>query len=196
MRRSGRNREAAIHGRHAAELDPLSIQIHNTYGVMLFYVGALDSALHVYERIVTNEPDSAWVRRNPWVLDNFGMVAAAAGRHEEAARHLERAIAVVPGHPRPLYHLAESQLDRGDRRAAWATFAASDTGHAYYPLYRGMLHAQLGELDAAFAWLERVKEWGLPALNGLVNDPALAPLRRDQRFEAMRRRLRLPAPAR
>ena len=190
----GRREEAVVHGRHAARLDPLSVQVHNTYGIMLYHAGALDSALHVYERVVTNEPDTAWVRQNPWVLSNFGKVAAAAGRHRDAVRLIERAAQAVPRHPRPLHALAAAHLAAGDSSRARAVFDGADPEHPHYAVYRALLHAQLGELDAAFAWLDRVEEWGPVVLLPLGGDPVLDPLRADPRYAALRRRLGLPAP--
>lgn len=190
----GRREEAAVHGGHAAELDPLSIQVHNTYGIMLYHVGALDSALHVYERMVTDEPDTAWVRQNPWVLSNFGKVAAAAGRHQEAVRLTEQAARAVPGHPRPLHALAVAHLAVGDSSRAVAVFDRADPEHPHYSVYRALLHAQMGDLDAAFAWLGRVTEWGPVVLLPLGSDPELDGLRADPRYPALRHRLGLPAP--
>jgi tetratricopeptide (TPR) repeat protein len=188
----GRNHEAVVHARRAAELDPLSIQINNTYGIMLYNVAQLDSALRLYQRIVTNEPDSAWVRQNPWVLDNFGKVSGAAGRYDAAFELLQSAAAAVPGHPRPLYHMAAVALAQGDTTAARAAFTAADPTHPYYRTYRGMLEARLGDLDAAFDWFEEVEEWGQPVLNVLVNDRELRDLRRDARYAALLHRIGLP----
>lgn len=188
----GRRHEAVTHGRRAAELDPLSIQVHNTYGILLYHAGALDSALHVYERMVTSEPDTAWVRQNPWVLSNFGTVAAAAGRHKEAVGLIERAARVVPGHPRPMLALAGAYLTAGDPTQARAAFDRADPDHPHYALYRGLLHARRGEMDATFHWLGRVQEWSPVLLIPLIGDPALDGLRADPRFAQLRRRLLLP----
>ncbi|HUF28445.1 MAG TPA: BTAD domain-containing putative transcriptional regulator [Gemmatimonadaceae bacterium] len=187
-----RREEALVFGRRAAELDPLSIQIQNTHGIMLYNVGELDSALHVYERLVTYEPDTAWVRQNPWVLSNFGKVAAAAGRHRAAIQLIERAAGIVPQHPRPLYELAMAHLAAGDRSRALAAFDRADPGHPHYPVYRAMLHGQLGELDAAFELLERVAEWGPVQLLTLETNRSLQELRADPRYAFLRRRLGLP----
>lgn len=189
----GRTQEAVMHGRRAAELDPLSIQIHNTYGIMLYNVGALDSALRVYERMVTNEPDTAWVRQNPWVFSNFGKVAAAAGRHRDGVRLIERAMQAVPTHPRPLYELAVMYLATGDRVQADAVFDRADPKHPHYPVYRGLLHARSGDLDAAFSWLDRVEEWSPVVLLTLCGSPELGMLHADPRYTVLRRRLGLPA---
>lgn len=188
----GRAKEAALHTGHASQLDPLSVQINNMHGMMLYYAGDLDGALRQYERTVDAEPDSAWVRQNPWVLSNFGEVATAAGRYDQAVRLLQRSLDVVPTHPRPLLDLAHAYIQMGDTARARAVFARADTTHPHYLVARGSLHALLGEMDEAFAWFDRVDEWALPSLVGLNNNPRFAPLRADPRYRKVRERLGLP----
>jgi tetratricopeptide (TPR) repeat protein len=189
----GRAREAATHTGHASRLDPLSVQVNNMHGMMLYYAGDLEGALRQYERTVEAEPDSAWVRRNPWVLTNFSRVAAAAGRHSLAVRLAERALVVVPSHPRPLFDLAYEYAAAGQPAAARAAFARADTTHAHYAVYRALLHGLLDERDEAFSWFERVREWPLPSLVTLNCEPRLAALRADPRFDRVRVRLDMAA---
>lgn len=188
----GRGDDAVRHARIAAELDPLSIQVNNTYGIMLYNAGLTDSAVAVYERIVTQEPDTAWVRENPWVLSNFGKVASRAGRHEEAIAMLSRALHAVPGHPRLVRDVASVHLDRGDTARARQAIAAADTLHPQYRLYRALMQADLGDVDAAFASFEQVRDWGLPSLLSVSGPGALTALRTDPRYPALRHRLGLP----
>jgi DNA-binding SARP family transcriptional activator/tetratricopeptide (TPR) repeat protein len=188
----GRVPEAVRHTGHASRLEPLSVQINNFHGILLYYSGDLEGALRQYERTVDAEPDSAWVRQNPWVLSNFGHVAAAAGRHEQAVRLIERALHVVPTHPRPLLDLARVYVLAADPDRARAVFARADTTHAHYAVYRALLHVLLDEFDDAFAWFDRVGEWPLPSLVGLNSNPRYAALRADPRFQQIRKRLGMP----
>ena len=188
----GRATEAAQHTAMASRLDPLSVQINNMHGMMLYYAGDLDGALRQYERTVDAEPDSAWVRQNPWVLSNFGHVAGVAGRYPAAIGLIERALQVVPNHPRPLLDLAAVYIQMREPERARTVFARADTAHPQYRLSRGLLHAQLGELDQAFDWLASVDAWPLASLVGLSNDPRYRALRADPRYRAIRARLDLP----
>lgn len=178
----GRPREAAEHAGHAARIDPLSVQIANMYGMMLYHTGDLPASLRQYEHTVEAEPDSAWVRRNPWVLSNYARVAAAAGRPVEAVRLATRAADAVPGHPRPLLDLAYAHLRSGDTTAARDAFDRADRTHAHFPAYRALLHALLGEHDAAFRAFAAVHAWPLPAVIQLRNERIFATLREDARF--------------
>jgi DNA-binding SARP family transcriptional activator/Flp pilus assembly protein TadD len=190
----GRAREAAVHTGHASQLDPLSVQVNNMHGMMLYYAGDLGGALRQYERTVDAEPDSGWVRRNPWVLTNFSRVAAAAGRRSLAVTLVERALVVLPSHPRPLFDLAYAYASATNFESARAAFARADSSHAHYAMYRALLHGLVGEHDEAFAWFERVVEWPLPSLVTMNCEPRLAPLRADPRFEKVRARLGMSAP--
>lgn len=187
----GRTRESVGQTAIASRLDPLSVQINNFHGVMLFYSGDLASSLAQFARTVDAEPDSAWVRRNPWVLSNYASIASAAGYHAQALALLHRALQADPRNPRLLLDLARVQVRMADSTAARATFARADKAHPHYRLYRGLLHAVLGERDEAFRWIARVEPWPLAPLVGLNNDPSYASLRADPRFTAVRRRLRM-----
>jgi tetratricopeptide (TPR) repeat protein len=175
-------------------LNALSTQVQNTYGITFYHARMLDSALHVYARVVAHEPDTAWVRQNPWVLANYGKVAAAAGRGQDAIRLLERAAKEVPGHPRPLYNLAVTHFRAGDPARAQAAFELADPLHPHYRLYRGLLHAWLGDLDAAFDWLGRIDEWGPANVLTLTGDPWPETLQTDPRYLALKQGLGLPSP--
>jgi tetratricopeptide (TPR) repeat protein len=189
----GRAREAAIHTSHASRIDPLSVQINNMHGMMLFYAGDADGAMRQYERTVDAEPDSAWLRRNPWVLTNFSRVAAATGRHALAVRLVERALVAAPSHPRPLFDLAYAYAVAHQPDSSRLAFARADTEHAHYAVYRALIHGLLGEYDQAFGWFGRVREWPLPSLVTLNCEPRLAALRADPRFAVVRAALALPA---
>ncbi len=187
----GRARESLVHTTIASRLDPLSVQINNFHGVMLYYAGDLPASLRQFERTVIAEPDSAWVRQNPWVLDNYGHILGAAGRTTEGARLIERALKVVPRNPRALLDLAAVHARAGDTARARADFAQADPSHPHYLLYRGLFHAVLGETGEAYQWIEQVREWPLAPLIGVNNDPQYARLRADPRFARVRRSLKL-----
>jgi len=185
----GRAHEAAVETAQASRLDPLSVQINNMYGMMLYYDGDLAGALRQYERTVVDEPDSAWVRQNPWVLANFARVAAAAGRYDQALRLVNRALLVVPNSPRARFDLATVYVLKGDTAAAEAAFAPADKSDPQYPTDRAFLYAALGDIPNAYRWVDRVHDWPLPALVTLTNERLLARFRVDPRYERLLKKL-------
>jgi DNA-binding SARP family transcriptional activator len=188
----GRAHEAAVHTADASRLDPLSVQINNMYGMMLYYDGDLRGAMRQYERTVVDEPDSAWVRQNPWVLANFARVATAAGRYDLAMRVANRALVVVPTHPRALFDLAVVYLAKGDTAAARAALARADSTNPQNAADLACFFGLLGDFDRAYAILDQLREMPLPQLVTLTNDPTLAAMRADPRYRALRRRLGMP----
>lgn len=69
--------------------------------------------------------------------------------------------------------------------------------HAYLsPVYFALVHAGLGDRDAAFAALEDAFNDRSPMLNGVNSEPLFEPLRADRRFADLLRRLNLPVPER
>lgn len=188
----GRSHLATTETAIAARLDPLSVQINNMYATMRFEDGDTVGALRHFERTVDAEPDSLWVQKNPWVLDNYASVLGAVGRHAQALHLLSLALRVVPTHPRPLLTLAQEYVRVGDTARAVAAFARADHTHPHYGVYRGLFAAALGRTDEAFAWLEGVGEWSLPALVALNNGPKGKALRADPRYARLRARLGMP----
>jgi tetratricopeptide (TPR) repeat protein len=188
----GRSHAAARETGIAARLEPLSVQINNMHAMMRFEDGDTAGALRHFERTVDAEPDSAWVRQNPWVLDNYAVVAGATGRHALALHLLAHALRVVPTHPRPLLTLAQQHLRVGDTTRAVAAFARVDTTHPHYAVYRGLYLASLGRMDEAFASLDGVREWPLPSLVSLNNGAGNTRLRADPRYRQLRAKLGMP----
>jgi DNA-binding SARP family transcriptional activator len=178
----GRIEEAVAELARASELDPLSRQVNNMRGLVLYWSGRPDEALQHYRRFVEAEPDTQWVHQNPWLLSNMSRVYAAHGLHPDALRAVRRALATVPNHPRALLDLASIHVAMGERERALAVFAAADTANGQYAYFRAALFAQLHQPDSAFHWLGRVWEWGPSPMGELRMDPRLAPIRGDPRY--------------
>lgn len=67
--------------------------------------------------------------------------------------------------------------------------------HAYLsPVYFALVHAGLGDRDAAFAALEDAFNDRSPMLNSVNSEPLFDPLRDDPRLADLLRRLNLPVP--
>lgn len=175
----------------AAELEPLSLQIQNNYATFLAGAGQHDAAFRHYRKVVGEEPDSSWVRRNPWLLTNMASVYAQQGRHEDALRFARRAIEILPGHPRAVSSLAGVYRVMGKNADARATMERADPANPHYAAYRGLFFAAEGQADSAFAWFDRVEDWGVPVLISLRG---LNRISGDPRYAALLTRLGMSTP--
>ncbi|HEX6576596.1 MAG TPA: tetratricopeptide repeat protein [Gemmatimonadaceae bacterium] len=170
----------------AARLDPLSLQIQNNYATFLRASGQKDAAMQHYLKMIAEEPDSSWTQRNPWLLTNMAVSYARARKFDEAMRFAERAVRILPGHPRAQSALADVYREMGKPDLARKAFEKSDPHNPHYAAYRAMNFVDEGQVDSAFVWFDRVTDWGIPvliSLRGLDN------IKSDPRYNALLQRL-------
>jgi Tfp pilus assembly protein PilF len=99
-RELGRIALAIRHLEHAVAVDPASASAHNNLGIALKQRGELAPAIPHLERATRLDP------RNALFWSNLGNARRSAGRDRAAAEAYERALALRPGWPTPLNHLA------------------------------------------------------------------------------------------
>jgi tetratricopeptide (TPR) repeat protein len=118
------------------------------------------------------------------------------GMYEEAISEAEKRVMRLQGAPEG--QVARQLKDFAEMRAAYRQSGAGgfhkkrlelqkrnqETGTSIRPFLMAKLHAQLGENDRAFEWLETVVE--KREGDGYLNvDPALDPVRSDPRFREL-----------
>ena len=181
----GRAEEAIAEHERARELDPLT-PLHSVWiPGMYWWLGRHEEALASARATVAEYPDHATA------LFCLGVAAGELGEHAEAIEALERAVAISDRWNWALgraYHRAgrtdEALRILGELEAEppspWGAVALAD------------LHTALGNTDEAFRWLayEPAHAW----LPWSRNNPNLAPLRDDPRFDELLERLKLPPP--
>jgi Tfp pilus assembly protein PilF len=187
----GRKTDAVAESGRAAQLDPLSLQIQNTYATFLNASGQHAAALRQFQKVVGEEPDSAWVRRNPWLLTNMAAVYAANGLFAKAQSTAARALKVVPSHPRAVAALASVYIVMKKPDIARRIFARADTTNEQYPAFKALMFAKLGEADSAFFWADRVQNWPIPIMIALRENEFVAAIAADPRYAALLERLGL-----
>jgi adenylate cyclase len=185
--------EAVAEEKRAADLDPLSLQIQNNYGAFLNCAGEHVAALHQFQKMAGEEPDSAWVRRNPWLLANMARVYADNGQYATAVRMMKEALLIVPGIPRAHLTMAIIYDEMGRSDLARRAFDGASTTNEQYPAYRGMLYADMRAPDSAFVWFDRQKQWGIQPMLSLQSDARIDGMRTDPRYRALLTRLGIPA---
>ncbi|HYL13744.1 MAG TPA: winged helix-turn-helix domain-containing protein [Terriglobales bacterium] len=182
-----RNDQALAEGKHALELDPLSLAISAGQGNRLYWARRYDEASahlsHAALELDPNFPITHWY---------LGMVYAQQKKFQAAIRELEAA--------ENLYH-GENTLVLGGLGYAYG--ASGDTAQAHGilrhlerrardeyvdPYAFALVYVGLKNKDKAFAWLEKAHEDRDCLIAFLNAEPALDDLRTDPRFQDLLRR--------
>jgi TolB-like protein/Tfp pilus assembly protein PilF len=193
--------------RRALDLQPGNADTHAHLGHFLAMLGRLDEAIAVRQRSVELDPLSE--QAHIGLADTLFL----AGRHAEACHELNRIRELAPGFPvahlearialaedrpadalriieeeplewRRLYIGAIALHRLGETAAARARLEELTRRYGdEIALQAAIVHAQFGEPDAAFRWLDTAIEQRDPGLIELRADPELQPLRSDPRYE-------------
>jgi TolB-like protein/Flp pilus assembly protein TadD len=169
----GRLEEAIAVRQRSVELDPLSEQAHLGLADTLFLAGHHAEAGHELNRIRELAPNFP-------VAHLEARIALAEGRPDDAL-HI---IGDEPLEWRRLYISAIALHRLG--RTAEARSRLDELTRRYgdeIALQAAIVHAQFGEPDQAFHWLDTAIEQRDPGLIELRADPELEPLRSDPRYE-------------
>jgi serine/threonine-protein kinase len=167
----GRLEESLEQVRIGRSYDPMS-RLANM--VFLFHTLATrryDETIVEARRALKDFPDARWAHAR---------IAEALwyqGRHEEALPEQKLALGDDPH----AWEAFEQAFRRGGPRAAMKARADQ------------LVPAAAGERDAALAWLEKAHALRLPQLLHVPGDPAFDGMREDPRFEALMRKIGIPA---
>ena len=184
-----RHEEAVDFARRAAEVAPMDPLTRYNLALTLVRSRRYEEALAQAER--TRRIDPSFWQTYGWTgwlphLRN-GELALAKGEFERW-----RARSNTPDPQSDQAASSPTPLDSNAHWRHWLDQLAREGGDPD-PYLSAVLHANLGENDVAFGWLERCFEQRLPALAHLEVAPALDPLREDARFGELLERVREPA---
>jgi DNA-binding winged helix-turn-helix (wHTH) protein/TolB-like protein/Flp pilus assembly protein TadD len=183
----GRHGESVAQGQQALEIDPLSAALYTNLGRAYFIAGDNDRAIEQFKKALALEPDFALARMH------LGRAYFEKGQSEEAVAELKKAEALSGGRAATVvlgYVYARTGRVKEARRLL--DQLTSSAGGSYVPPYTlAMLHADLGEKDDAFRWLERAYEERAELLVYLKVDPRFDSLRPDPRFDRLLQRVGL-----
>jgi eukaryotic-like serine/threonine-protein kinase len=170
----------------ARTLDPLSMAIATSVGVVYHLTGDSAGAVRALHRAI--ELDPAF----PMTYYFLGGVLRDAGDGAAAVEAFHEAIAKSGGTPEMTAGLAQAHARAGDvdraRELQGELVAAAATRHVPHCLV-AQVHTALGEIEPAVAALERAAEAREPELVLLGVRPAYVPLRGHPRFDALRARV-------
>ena len=175
--------------RLALDLDPLSLNVNTTYVGVLWFQRKFDRAIEQCQKILELAPNFAILR---WLLANLFQ---AKDLHEQAIAERRWAVEASGGAPLFLAELGDSYAAAGNRSEALRILdQLQELSKTSYVMayWMALIHANLGERDQAFHWLEMSYQERSPTLSFLKIDPRLDALRSDPRFDNHLRRLNLP----
>ncbi len=180
--------EGFVHLRRARELDPMSPFFNTLEASYLFASGRRDEARVRLQRAFDIAPDFFMAHRSEATMD------VAEGRPEAAIASLRRAAAQDEGNSRPraLLGMHLARLGHRDEARAILGELQLQSGTRYVPsLSLAVLHAALGENAKALDALEKAYAARDPQLVFLKDDPRWSGLRKEPRFEALMRVMKL-----
>jgi tetratricopeptide (TPR) repeat protein len=182
---AGRQAEALAEIKRAKEIDPLSLQISTTAGLILYYGRQYAQATEQYKQVLELDPNFALAHTR------LGEVYIAQGIKEQALGELEAGVSLSSRQPASLAALGYAYGVFGNREAALKILAElenrSDSANQQ-ELNRGMLYLGLRDYDDAFRLFRLAKEHKTAALGNLRTDPEFDPVRSDPRFIELLRR--------
>ncbi len=186
----GNQDQARTHILRALELDPFNPYVNTSFGCMLDYWRFHDDALEQYQKTLNR------VAQFPWPYHLMADIYARQGRYEDAVATERKYVALSGDEPNEIQSLEKARATSGGEGYwSWQLQRLKDEARrsGNTPSVRlAMVHAQLGERDAAFQWLEQAYGDRATPLINLKVHPAWDPLRDDSRFKDLLRRLNFP----
>jgi TolB-like protein/DNA-binding winged helix-turn-helix (wHTH) protein/Tfp pilus assembly protein PilF len=180
--------EAVTEIKRAQELDPLSPLANSDVGWVYLRARRYDEAINQIERTLELEPEFASAQA---CLERAYRLK---GMNREAVDSARKSMIRSGATPREL-----AALEKGDSEEAmrsvlrWRLKKSEETARnrPSSPYRLAAQHAELGEVDAAFEWLERAFKERDSELVSLKVDPAFDGVRSDARYASLLRRIGL-----
>ena len=185
----GRFREAITELKEALQLEPLSLNMGLNLAWLYNAAREDDLALEQARKLFDMEPNLPLV---PWTLSLAYIGKAMYG---PAIELIEKALQREPENQPMLRNAGVAYARSGDRKGAlgmvgrFKALADSQYVNAYWI---ANIHAALGELDHAFAELQKAyveRDWDM---NRLKVDPLMDSLHGDPRYEKLIQQMGLP----
>ena len=183
----GRHDSATAQVERALELDPLDQLVQSLYAMELMYERRFEFAIDRLEEVLRTSP------RDPIALSTLRTAYHMTGRHEQAMDIWRRSYEGDPMRLAALERGWEAGGYSGALRAAAEALEDQSRTRFVTPWQIGTLYTRAGDAGRALDYLERAFEARDPNLPYLSVDPIFDFMRGEPRFQALIRRLGLPA---
>lgn len=184
----GRFDDALAETRRALELDPISLEKTTAIGEILYLQRRYDEAIEQFRKALEIDSNSGFTH---WAL---GRPLLAQGKLNEAIAEFQKSIPLSGDSPDEPAELARAYALAGRRDEALKTIqelnTLSERKHVS-PTVMASIYAALGDKKQAFAFLNKAFEERDFLLVILKVEPMFDPLRSDERFAELIRRIGL-----
>ncbi len=184
----GRVQEAAAELERALEIDPLSLYMRGWLGIMRILLRDFELAIEEGRRLLDLDPN--------YVLAHF---VTAGGcnylkRFDEALSAQQKAVELSGGNPILMGWLGlilAASGNASEARGVLRRLYERSANEYVAPCSLAWIHFGLGEVDAAFQWMDRAVEECDQVMMPIKTYGFLDPIRTDPRYAALLRRMNL-----
>jgi len=180
--------EAVATFKKALELDPLSAALYSDLGWAYWVSGQFDRAIPHLRRALELDRNLSAARRS------LGLSYLSIGKKSEALAELKTGVQLAPGSPWNQSTLGYAYGVTGQRTEALQAVASlSQLAKTRYipPSAWVYVNLGLGQKEDVLDWLERACEERDGWIIGIIEEPYLAPLRTEPRFQALLKKMGL-----
>lgn len=184
-----RREESLSHGMRAVELDPLAMFRNADLGLMYHMFGEHGRAIEQLRKTLEHDPAGDFAH---WTL---GLALVSERMPSEAIQHFMQAVEISGGTPMYVAGLGYGYAAAGEQDKARQLLAELEMRRRQQyvsPYFTAMVHTALGDFDGAFRLLDVAFEDRGNWMAYIRTQPELQPLRHDQRFHDLVRRLGFP----
>ena len=185
-----RHAEALEAANMSVQLDPLSTLIRTGVGDACYFAREYEKSVFHYRMSIELDP------RFDGAHTDLARALEALGRFDEARAAYDEGRRLSGGVAGPTFGLAHLEAASGnvsEARRLLAELTAARSTRVVSAWGIGALHASLGDVDDAFAWLEIAVREGATGLLLLRVHPRLDPIRQDPRYWPLVERVGLAA---
>jgi TolB-like protein/DNA-binding winged helix-turn-helix (wHTH) protein/Flp pilus assembly protein TadD len=182
LRILGRVEEAVALYEQAIALDPLTANFHLALGYELYFLDRNEGALAALQKAQELNPQLSSLHLT------YCQILLSQGRWQSALEEIEKETGdweKLSGEVLTYHALGR----REESENALKTLIATHQNDAAYQIAEA--YAYRGEIEKAFAWLDRSYRQRDPGTPELKTDPLMKTLRRDQRFAKLLKRMHL-----